>query len=414
MADQSTAEYASQNTSRSTHHRVVVIGGGNAGLSVAGRLQRSGVEDIAVVEPRSHHLYQPLFSHVAGGTAPASMATRPQADVMPKGVGWIQDSVVDIHPESNSISLTSGDTVTFDHVIVCPGIQKDWDSVLGLAAAMASPNGSSHYEFDLAKKASRLLRDFEKGTVVFTQPAGPATCAGASQKPMYLACDYWRAKGRLDDIRVVMVVPDPTIFGIPAIDEELERKVAEYGIELRLSSELLEVDVDRQSIRIGQHGAPDSEEIAYDYLHVVPPQSAPDWLKSTSLPAADSTDGFVEVDPETLRHTRYPNVWSLGDAAATTNSKSGGALRKQTLVLAKNLVAVLDGKEPTNKYNGYSVAPFTVSRGTVVFAEFDDEYNQKPTVPFWKGLARERRLTWIADRYVLPRVYWHMILKGRA
>jgi sulfide:quinone oxidoreductase len=405
---------ADQSSVPTTSHRIVIIGGGNAGLSVAGRLQRSGVDDIVVVEPRSHHLYQPLFSHVAGGTAPALMATRPQAEVMPKGVGWIQDSVVDIHLESNTVILTSGDRVTFEHLIVCPGIQKDWDSVPGLAAAMASPHGASHYEFDLAKKASKLLRDFEKGTVVFTQPAGPATCAGASQKPMYLACDYWRAKGRLDNIRVVMVVPDPTVFGIPAIDSELERKIDEYGIELRVQSELLEVDVDKRTVRIGTPYAGQNEVLPYDLLHVVPPQSAPDWLKSTSLPAEGSVDGFVEVDPETLRHARYPNVWALGDAAATKNSKSGGALRKQTLILAKNLVAVLDGKEPTEKYNSYSVAPFTVSRGTVVFAEFDDQYKQKPTIPFWKGLARERRLTWVFDRHILPWVYWHMILKGRA
>ncbi|PRY69363.1 sulfide:quinone oxidoreductase [Glaciihabitans tibetensis] len=414
MADHSSAARATSTSPATSHHQVVVIGGGNAGLSVAGRLRRYGVDDIVVIEPRTHHLYQPLFSHVAGGTARAGMATKPQSEVMPKGVGWIRDSVVDIDPESSTVVLTSGDRVTFDHVIVCPGIQKDWDSVPGLAAAMASPHGASHYEFDLAKKASRLLRDLERGTVVFTQPAGPASCAGASQKPMYLACDYWRAKGRLGAIRVIMVVPDPTVFGIPAIDEELDRKIAEYGIELRLESELLEVDAASRTVVIGQHGAAQNEHLAYDVLHVVPTQSAPDWLKSTSLPAAGSSDGFVEVDPELLRHTRYPNVWALGDAAATRNSKSGGALRTQALVLAKNLVAVLGGEEPTEKYDGYSVAPFTVSRSTVVFAEFDDAYRQQPTIPFWKGLARERRLTWVFDRHILPWVYWNLILKGRA
>ena len=414
MADETTNGRTTGDKTTSVHHRVVVIGGGNAGLSVAGRLKRYGVKDVAVIEPRSHHLYQPLFSHVAGGTAPAGMARRPQDDVMPKGVIWIQDSVVDIKAESSTVVLTSGGRLSYDHLIVCPGIQKDWDRVPGLSAAMKSPHGASHYEFDLAKKASRLLRDFERGTVVFTQPAGPVTCAGASQKPMYLACDYWRSQGRLEDIRVVMVVPDPTVFGIAAIDTELNRKIAEYGIELRTNAELLEVDAAQRTVHVGDAASGRSEVLSYDLLHAVPPQSAPDWLKATSLPAADDASGFVEVDPETLRHRRYPNVWALGDAAATRNSKSGGALRKQTLMLAKNLVAVLKGTEATHRYNGYSVAPFTVSRGTVVFAEFDDEYRQKPTIPFWKGLARERRLTWVFDRHILPWVYWNLILKGRA
>jgi sulfide:quinone oxidoreductase len=249
---------------------------------------------------------------------------------------------------------------------------------------------------------------------VFTQPSEPASFAGAGQKPMYLACDYWRATGRLGDIRVVMVVPDPTIFGIPAIDRELNRKIAEYGIELKTSTELLEVDSENRTVLVGREGSSDNEVISYDVLHVEPPQSAPDWLKATTLAAAGSTGGFVDVDPLTLRHTRYANVWALGDSAATTNAKSGGALRKQTLTVAKNLAAVLTGRVPQHTYDGYSVAPFTVSRKTVVFAEFDDKNRQKPTIPFWKGLARERRLTWVADRHILPWVYWHMILKGRA
>jgi sulfide:quinone oxidoreductase len=396
------------------HHRVVVIGGGNAGLSVAGRLRRRGVDDVVVIEPREQHLFQPLFSHVAGGVARARMAVRPQASVMPKGVEWIHDAVVDVEPESATVVLASGDRVTYDHLIVCPGIQLDWDQVPGLAASLNTPSVASHYEFGLVPKASRLLRDLRRGTVVFTQPAGPAKCAGASQKPMYLACDYWRAKGVLRDIRVVMVVPDPTVFGIPEIDRELERKIAEYGIELQCETELRAVDGENRTVDIGPTGGGQSQRLHYDVLNVVPPQSAPDWLKSTSLPAAGESGGFVEVDPETLRHTRYPNVWSLGDAAATRNSKSGGALRKQTKVVAENLLAALDGKEPTTRYNGYSVCPFTVSRSTVVFAEFDDQYRLKPTVPFWKTLSRERRLSWVFDRHILPWVYWHMILKGRA
>ena len=394
------------------HHRVVVIGGGNGGLSVAGRLERMGVEDIVVVEPRSEHLYKPLFSHIAGGTAPGSMAVRAQGAVMPKRVGWVQDAVTAIDPEEDSVLLESGSRLTYDHLIVSAGIQHDWDAVPGLADAMQTPSASSHYEFDLALKSSALLRAVRSGTVIFVQPAGPASCAGAAQKPMYLACDYWQKTGVLADIHVIMLVPDETVFGIPEIDRELERKIAEYGIDLRTATEMTEVDAANRLITVRQRGRELPEKLSYDVLNVEPPQSAPDWL--ANLAAEDDAGGFVAVDPRTLRHRRHSNVWALGDAAATTNSKSGGALRKQTLALARNLVSVLGGRQPTEEYDGYSVCPFTVSRSTVVFAEFDDRYRLQPTIPFWKGLARERRLTWIFDRHILPWVYWHMILKGRA
>jgi sulfide:quinone oxidoreductase len=395
------------------HHDVLIIGGGNAGISLAARLHRYGVTDLAVVEPKDHHLYQPLFSHVAGGKAKAAEAIRSQASVTPPGVRWIRDGAWVVNAVANTVTLNSGDQITYNHLVVCPGLQLDWDKIPGLEAAVHSPFGASHYEFDLAPKAWTLLSSLKTGTAVFTMPSGPVKCAGAAQKPMYLACDYWKQRGVLDDIRVVMVQPYPTVYGVPGVDEELNRKIAEYGIELRLNSELTAVDPLGRTVLIRDNATGATEEIRYDVLNAVPPQSAPDWLKATDLPAPGDGGGFVHVNPETLRHVRYPNVWSLGDAAATANSKCGGALRKQTKVLAKNLVAARKGTPLTRKYNGYAVCPFTVSRSTVVFAEFDADYRPMPTipkVPTWK----ESRASWLVDRDVFPQVYWNLILKGRA
>ena len=394
-------------------HEVVIIGGGNAGISLAARLQRYGVKDVAVIEPKDHHLYQPLFSHIAGGRAQAQEAIRSQESVTPQGVTWIHDAAAGIDAAANTVTLASGSTVAYGQLVVCPGLQYDWDAVPGLAEAVHSPSGASHYEFELASKAWTLLRSMTSGTAVFTMPAGPIKCGGAAQKPMYLACDYWREQGLLDRIRVVMVQPYPTVFGVPEVDRELDRKIAEYGIELRTNSELVGVDAAGQTATIRDLAAGTVENLHYDVLNAVPPQSAPDWLKATDLPAAGDTGGFVEVDRQTLRHLRYPNVWSLGDAAGTTNSKSGGALRKQTKVVAKNLVAARKGKRLPAKYNGYSVCPFTVSRDTVVFAEFDDRYRPMPTiprVPTWN----ESKLSWVVDRDLFPKIYWNLILKGRA
>jgi sulfide:quinone oxidoreductase len=394
-------------------HEVVIIGGGNAGISLAARLERYGVKDVAVVEPRDHHLYQPLFSHIAGGRASAKEAIRPQEQLIPEGVTWIRDAAAGVDTDSNTVTLQSGATVAYGQLVVCPGLQYDWEAVPGLAEAVHSPHGASHYEFELAPKAWTLLSGLESGTALFTMPAGPIKCGGAAQKPMYLACDYWKARGVLDRIRVVMVQPYPTVFGVPEVDRELDRKIAEYGIELWTNSELVSVDAAGQVATIRNTGSGAEENLHYDVLNGVPPQSAPDWLKATDLPSAGDAGGFVEVDRQTLRHIRFPNVWSLGDAAGTTNSKSGGALRKQTKVLAKNLVAARKGKPPTQKYNGYSVCPFTVSRDTVVFAEFDDRYRPMPTIPripTWN----ESKASWVVDRDVFPQVYWNLILKGRA
>lgn len=392
--------------------RIVVIGGGNAGLSVAGRLQRARFRDITVIEPRETHVFAPLQSHIAGGAARASEAVRRQADVIPPGVRWVRDEAFTVDAEARRVHLVSGGHLDYDQLVVCAGMRMAWESVPGLPEAMASPAGVSNYDFDLAAKASPVLRDLRGGTVVFTQPPEPASCGAAAQKPMYLACDWWRAIGVRDDIRVIFVCPDPVPFGIPAIDRELQRKLDEYGIEVRYSRELRSVDATARTLTIG-HG--DAEEtVDYDVLHAVPPQRAPEWIAGSGLAASDDPHGFVDVDPETFQHSRHPEIWAVGDAATVATRRSGGAIRQQAKALVKNMTAALDGRAPSAKYNGYSVVPFTVSRGTVVFAEFDRQGRLQPSVPFWRSLYRERRLSWIADRRILPWVYWHLILRGRA
>lgn len=392
--------------------RIVVIGGGNAGLSIAGRLRNARLGDVTVIEPRERHVYAPLQSHIAGGTARASRAVRPQADVIPPGVRWLRDEVFTVDPSARRVHLVSGGRVDYDHLVVAAGLRLEWEAIPGLREAMARPEGVSNYDLALAEKASAALRDLRRGTVVFTQPPEPASCGAAAQKPLYLACDWWRALGVLDDIRVILVLPDPVPFGIPDVDRELRRVLDGYGVEVRYSREMRRVDATSRTLTIGQ--GDDEETLAYDVLHAVPPQRAPEWISGSGLADADDPHGFVDVDPETLRHRRYPDVWSLGDSARVATRPSGGAIRPQAKVLAKNLSAVLRGTAPSARYDGYSVVPFTVSRGTVVFAEFDRWGRPRPTIPFWRSLSRERRSTWIADRRILPWVYWHLILRGRA
>jgi sulfide:quinone oxidoreductase len=327
-------------------------------------------------------------------------------------VRWLRDEVFTVDAETRRVHLVSGGRVDYDQLVVCAGMRMAWEQVPGLPEAMAADSGVSNYDYALAAKASAALRDLRSGTVVFTQPPEPASCGAAAQKPMYLACDWWRAIGVRDDIRVVFVCPDPVPFGIPAIDRELQRKLDEYGIEVRYSRDLRSVDAETRTLTIGRGDA--EETLEYDVLHAVPPQRAPEWIAGSGLAASDDPHGFVDVDPETLQHVRHPEIWAVGDAAAVATRRSGGAIRQQAKALVKNLRAVLEGRAPTQKYNGYSVVPFTVSRGTVVFAEFDRWGRLQPTIPFWRSLYRERYLSWIADRRVLPWVYWHLILRGRA
>jgi len=153
--------------------------------------------------------------------------------------------------------------------------------------------------------------------------------------------------------------------------------------------------------------------VNYDALHLVPKQSAPDWLKHGLLADPSSEYGFADVDKHTLQHVRYPSIFALGDAGNTPNSKTGAAIRKQAPVVVANLLASLAGQQPSTHYDGYAACPFTTARNKVLLAEFDYSLTHRPTLPFI-DTTRERYIAWLIKRYGLPAAYWHVLLRGLA
>ena len=155
-------------------------------------------------------------------------------------------------------------------------------------------------------------------------------------------------------------------------------------------------------------GAIETVEKTFDMIHVVPPQSAPDFVRESPLASAE---GWVEVDPETLRHKRYSNIFSLGDVCSAPNAKTAAAVRKQAPVVAENVVAALDGGELRAIYNGYGSCPIIVERGKVILAEFGYGGKLLPTFPL--DPLKPRKSFWLLKQKVIPYVYWDLMLKGR-
>lgn len=395
-----------------SHHRVLIVGGGTAGITVAARLRRGGIEDVAIVEPSDVHHYQPLWTVVGAGLARPEETARPTSRVVPRGVTWIRDRAAAVDPENRTVTLGSGDEVEYDRLVVAPGIQLDWDRLPGLETTLGRDGVSSNYAYELAPKTWEFIRSLTAGRAIFTAPSGSIKCPGAPQKIAYLAADWWRRQGVLDRIEVVLVLPGAGLFGIPEFARTLERVVARYGIDVRLESEVTAVDADDREVVITHLPTGREERLPYDLIHVVPPQSAPDWLKASPL-SDGSSDGWVEVDPVTLRHPRHPEVFALGDACGAPTSKTGAAVRKQAPVVVDHLVASLEARPGTKGYDGYSSCPFTTARGRVVLAEFDYEKRWTKTVPLI-DTSRERYDMWLLKRYGLPWLYWNLMLRGLA
>lgn len=394
-------------------HQIVVVGGGTAGISVAARLLRKGYTDVAVIEPSDVHYYQPLWTLVGGGQAEAATTARPEASVMPRDATWIRNAAATIDPDANTVVCADGAVYEYDVLVVCPGIQLDWNRTEGLAEALGKDGVSSNYRFDLAPKTWEFIRDLRSGTAVFAMPSGPIKCAGAPQKIAYLAADYWRSQGVLSDIDVHLVMPGPRPFGIPAIADSLDKVIADYGIHLHSSSEVTSVDAGARKVAVKSVGEGGSDlTLPYDVLHVVPQQSAPDWIKSSPLSTGDA-GGYVEIDKHTMQHVRYPNVFSLGDAGSSPNSKTGAAIRKQAPVVVDNITAHLKGRPLEASYNGYGSCPIVTSSHSMLLAEFDYDLNLTPSFPLLDP-TKPHRGYWYLKKYGLPFMYWNLMLKGLA
>ncbi|GAB3257623.1 FAD/NAD(P)-binding oxidoreductase [Alteromonas gracilis] len=393
------------------HHSVVVIGGGTAGIAVAARLMRRGEKDVAVIEPSETHYYQPLWTLVGGGCAPAQESKRAMASLMPKGVTWVRDRADGVDPDAQTVSLGSGGVVSYDHLVVCPGIQLDFGKVDGMSEAMNEPAVSSNYLLESAPDTWRNIQSTRGGTAVFTMPAGPIKCAGAPQKIAYLAADYWRQQGTLRDTRVVLVLPTPGMFGVKVFADQLEKVVADYGIEVHKNSELISIDGGGRQAVIRDNTDQSTTTIDFDMAHVVPPQSAPDWVKATSLADPENPAGYVQVDKHTMQHVRYPNVFALGDAGSTPNSKTGAAIRKQYPVVVDNLLAQKSGASVDGSYGGYASCPLTTSRSRMLLAEFDYTMQPAPSIPLI-DTTKPRKDMWLLKRRGLPALYWNAMMKG--
>ncbi|RXF75565.1 bifunctional protein tyrosine phosphatase family protein/NAD(P)/FAD-dependent oxidoreductase [Hansschlegelia zhihuaiae] len=399
------------------HHDVIIVGGGAGGIAVAASMlaRKSGL-DIAIVEPADVHYYQPGWTLVGGGVFQAGDTRKQMSSLIPHGVRWIKAAVAGFDPQNKAVILEGCRPVTYEKLVVAPGLKLNWAGVEGLEETLGKNGVTSNYRYDLAPYTWELVKNFRRGTALFTQPPMPIKCAGAPQKAMYLSCDHWLRQGVLNDVRVEFLNAGPVLFGVADYVPPLMEYVKRYGIDLSFGHNLIRVDgpAKRAWFKVsGKDGESTIVERAFDMMHVTPLQSPPDVVKASPLA---NEAGWLDLDPATLRHVKFPDIYGLGDASGTTNAKTAAAARKMAPVVAENLLrdlGVLD--EPRAAvYDGYGSCPLTVERGKVILAEFGYGGRRIPSFPKWFiDDLKPSKAAWLLKERVLPAIYWKAMLKGR-
>ncbi|HQU84308.1 MAG TPA: FAD/NAD(P)-binding oxidoreductase [Pyrinomonadaceae bacterium] len=389
-------------------YEVLIIGGGTAGLTVASKIAGK-VKSLAIVEPSTKHYYQPLWTLVGGGVFPKETTERNERDYIPSGAKWIQDSVVEFSPDKNLVKTLSGKQIGYEFLVVCAGIQLDWDKVKGLKETLGKNGVCSNYSYQTVESTWENIRNLKSGKAIFTQPTTPIKCGGAPQKIAYLAEDYFRKNGVRDAIKIKFITGTPTIFTSPHYAPTLTKHCEDTGIETMFKHSLTEIRADKKEAVFQNLDTNEEFVQPYDMIHVTPPMSAPNFIKNSPLP---NEAGWVDVDKETLQHTKFSNIFALGDSSNLPTSKTGAAIRKQAPVVAENLLNAIGGKPLSAKYNGYTSCPLVTGYDSLIMAEFGYDLKPQETFPFDQN--KERYSMYLVKKWVLPQLYWNGILKGRA
>lgn len=418
--------------------KIVIVGGGAGAIMILSRLQHAiSKPDITVIAPNETHLYQPGQVFVAAGEMTVDEMVLDNNDYIDTDkVTWIKEEAKSFDPEHNRVTTTSGKRVDYDYLIVATGVQYNYDAIEGLSESDIGKNGiSSVYLSDLAKGTAeggpitwQWFQDVKaaaqkgKPRVLFTQPNTPIKCGGAPQKILMLNADYLKQAGLSADLR--FVTSNGRLFHLPQVDKELRKvqesydKITHYfqhhlkAIDVKnkkatfvhaYDKEVYDEDFDtHETVSV-------SEEVVmeYDFIHIVPPMSPPDALKDSELL---NEAGWLDVDQFTLQHKRFSNVFGIGDVNGIPMGKTGGSARKHGPVITENLLAVMKGETPKEKFDGYTVCPLKTEYGKILMAEFNYK-GPAPTIPFL-AIEKPRWLWWVFDLYMLEPMYKHLMLRG--
>lgn len=390
--------------------KVIIVGGGTAGISVAARLlnkSKSLANEVAIIDPAQNHYYQPLWTLVGGGAAKKEDSERSMESVIPDGAVWINEYVEAFVPHKNQVLLKDETVLNYDYLVVAAGIEINWGAIKGLKEALGTKSVCSNYSYEHVDYTWETIRNFKTGTALFTHPNSPVKCGGAPQKIMHLAEDYFQNKGVRKNINVVFGSANPAIFDVIKYRNALEKVIDRKKIDARFRRNLIEIKANEKLAIFENLETGEKEEIKYDMIHVTPYMRAPRFIAESTLA---NEDGWVDVDMHTLQHKQFANIFGLGDCAGLPTSKTGAAIRKQAPVVAENIVASIRNQPTTHHYDGYSSCPIVTGYNKLILAEFDYSKEPAESMPF--NQAVERTSMYVMKKDLLPLMYWNGMLKG--
>jgi sulfide:quinone oxidoreductase len=403
-----------------TKAKIVIVGSGLGGLAVANRLAREldGAQ-ITIVDRKEIHNYQPGYTLVATGVWPVDKVADRNSDLQPAGINWIQEMAVEFNPEGNEVITDAGQHIPYDFLLVATGLHLDFAKIEGMDTKYIGTNGlASVYPSSQAAQATWQVMDAFRqkgGEAVMTLPGTPMKCAGAPLKMTFMLDNRLRQTGKRENSKINFYSAGSNIFGVPVINENVLNRWEKLGIQTHYQSQLSAIDIGGQKATFVNPSSGAKTEVPYDFIHVVPPMRAPDAIKNSSLAYQDgpmAAGGWLEVDKLTLQHTRFPNVFGIGDINGTPRGKTAATVKKSAPIVVKNMIDAIQGKAlSAEPFDGYTSCPLLLREGSAMLIEFDYAGKLTPSIPFIEPLQASYFAWLMKYRFLKPA--YISVAKGR-
>jgi len=343
---------------------------------------------------------------VGAGVFDIESTVRQEADFIPPKANWVKEAVTEIDPENDSIKTDTGRTIKYKKLVVCTGVQMNLGAVKGLAETLGKNGVASNYVFPHATSTWANVKAFKGGEAIFTQPATPVKCGGGPQKAMYLADDYWRQHNVKR--HVTFITGTPSLFVSKYYADRLNKICDSRNLDRIYKHNLVEVRGEAQEAVFINLDTKEEVVKKFDFLHVVPPMSPPDFVKKSSIVNAA---GFVDVNKDTTRHNKYANIFSLGDCSSIPTSKTAAAVSSQAPITSANILQDFGKGSAPKAYTGYTSCPIPTSYGKLMLCEFDYTLEPCESTPLDQSVPRTSM--WHVKKSIIPPLYWHGLLKGK-
>lgn len=309
--------------------RLVVIGGGPAGATVAKYVARDsqGAIDVTLVEPLDKFVTCFHSNLFLGGFRDFASITHPYK-LAPYGVKHVRQTASAIDRDKKQVRLADGSTLDYDRLVVAPGIDLKFDSVPGYseAAAEVMPHAwKPGAQTELLKKQLDSLSD--GATIVMVAPPNPYRCPPGPYERVSCMAHVLKSKGHSKS-RIVVIDPKDKFSKMALFQEGWQKHypgMVEW-MDPQMHGGVKSVDPKANTVTT------DLETIKANLVNVIPAQMAGKIARDAGL--ANQT-GFCPIDATNMKSDQDPNVFVLGDAAiAGAMPKSAFAANSQAKVVA--------------------------------------------------------------------------------